>query len=99
MSKVTSKLQVTVPKSIAERLGIRPGDQIDWEIAGEVARVVPVKKKRRGEKNLREQLHLFDQASQRQRQREASIDPALLRRTAGERGWTREDLYTRGRSG
>ena len=30
MSKVTSKLQVTVPKAAAERYGIRPGDAIDW---------------------------------------------------------------------
>ena len=41
MSKVTSKLQVTVPKALAERYGIRPGDDIRFEEAGEVIRVVP----------------------------------------------------------
>jgi AbrB family looped-hinge helix DNA binding protein len=41
MSRVTSKLQVTVPKAIAERYGIRPGDEIDWVPAGDAIRVVP----------------------------------------------------------
>jgi AbrB family looped-hinge helix DNA binding protein len=30
MAKVTSKYQVTVPRTIAERYNIRPGDDIDW---------------------------------------------------------------------
>ena len=34
MAKVTSKLQVTVPKALAERHGIAPGDEIDWQSAG-----------------------------------------------------------------
>jgi len=28
-AKVTSKLQVTVPKALAAQLGIRPGDDVD----------------------------------------------------------------------
>ena len=35
MSKVTSKLQVTIPKAIADRFGIAPGDDIDWIVTGE----------------------------------------------------------------
>jgi AbrB family looped-hinge helix DNA binding protein len=31
MSKVTSKLQITIPKALAERYGIHPGDEIDFE--------------------------------------------------------------------
>jgi AbrB family looped-hinge helix DNA binding protein len=31
MSKVTSKLQVTIPKAIAVKYGIRPGDDVRWE--------------------------------------------------------------------
>ncbi len=27
---MTSKLQVTIPKAVAEQFGIRPGDKIDW---------------------------------------------------------------------
>ncbi len=35
MAKVTSKYQVTVPKAIAQKYGIRPGDDIDWVAAGD----------------------------------------------------------------
>ena len=31
MSKVTSKLQVTIPKAIADKYRIRPGDEVRWE--------------------------------------------------------------------
>lgn len=31
MSKVTSKLQVTIPKAVAVKYGIRPGDEVVWE--------------------------------------------------------------------
>ncbi len=41
MAKVTSKLQVTVPKAIADRYGIRPGDEIEWVAAGDTIRVLP----------------------------------------------------------
>jgi AbrB family looped-hinge helix DNA binding protein len=99
MSKVTSKLQVTLPKAVAEQFGIKPGDQIDWEIAGEVLRVIPVSKRRREKKALpKERLQFFDQATQRQREREKAIDPALLHPKRAGRGWTRDDLYNRGRT-
>jgi AbrB family looped-hinge helix DNA binding protein len=41
MTKVTSKYQVTVPKAIADRYSIRPGDEIEWIAAGDAIRVVP----------------------------------------------------------
>lgn len=31
MSRVTSKGQVTIPKEVREQLGIRPGDEIEFE--------------------------------------------------------------------
>lgn len=31
MSRVTEKGQVTIPKEIRDRLGIHPGDEIDFE--------------------------------------------------------------------
>ena len=40
-SKITSKYQVTVPKDIRERLGLKPGDRLVWELAGDHARVAP----------------------------------------------------------
>ncbi|NUN53231.1 MAG: AbrB/MazE/SpoVT family DNA-binding domain-containing protein, partial [Planctomycetaceae bacterium] len=32
MSRVTSKLQLTIPRAIALRFGIRPGDEVRWEV-------------------------------------------------------------------
>jgi AbrB family looped-hinge helix DNA binding protein len=105
MSKVTSKLQVTVPKVIADHYGIRPGDELEWIAAGDAIRVVPGG--RNGTKqstlSIEERLRLFDEATKRQRQRPAR----RMKRKAEEkklpwkpheieRGWRREDLYTRG---
>ena len=93
MSKVTSKLQVTLPKAVAEQLGINPGDEIDWEIAGEVLRVIPTAKRQRVKGGTRARVGLFDQATRRQRKRESMVDPALLRTAQSGRGWTRK-IYT-----
>ena len=93
MAKVTSKYQVSVPKKIAERYGIRPGDDIDWVAAGEVIRVIPPAKQVIPE-DRESQLRLFDQATERQRRRR-SVRPVAR---PSERGWRREDLYQRGRS-
>ena len=96
MSRVTSKLQVTVPKVIAQRYGIRPGDDICFEESGEVIRVVPESARTRTEGlDIERRLRLFDAATARQRARE-SERPA---RRAATRGWTREQFYEHGRSG
>lgn len=92
MAKVTSKYQVTVPKAIAERFRIRPGDEIDWVAAGEVIRVIPPGKQVEPE-DRKSRLRIFDQATERHTKRPQPPKP--LRRG---RGWKREDLYRRGRS-
>jgi len=92
MSKVTSKLQVTVPKAIADEYRIKPGDDILWVASGESVRVVPAGAQVKPD--VAERLKLFDQATRRQAQRAAQSP----RRQGGDRGWTREDLYGRGRS-
>lgn len=93
MAKVSSKLQVTVPKAIAERYGIRPGDDIRFEEAGETIRVIPPSARtQKKELDTETRLRIFDEATARQRAREA----ARPRARATERGWTREELYTRG---
>ena len=74
MAKVTSKYQVTVPRTIAERYNIRPGDDIDWVAAGEVIRVVPPGKQLAGE-DRESRLRLFDQATERHRRRPAARKP------------------------
>jgi len=90
MSKVTSKLQVTIPKAIAERHGLHPGDEIEWVSAGDAIRVAPAGRAK--PLGIPERLRLFDAATRRLRRK----------RWAGEvpkdRGWTREELYERGRS-
>jgi bifunctional DNA-binding transcriptional regulator/antitoxin component of YhaV-PrlF toxin-antitoxin module len=92
---VTSKLQVTIPKVIAQRYGIEPGVQIEWLPAGEAIRVVPHADLQRAPDRER-RLALFDRATERQRLR-----PARGSREAAttERGWRREDLYARGSAG
>jgi AbrB family looped-hinge helix DNA binding protein len=97
MAKVTSKYQVTVPKRIAERCSIRPGDEIDWVAAGEVIRVVPPSKHVPPE-NRESQLRLFDQATERHRKRPSARAAARPTVAPRERDWRREDLYRRGRS-
>ena len=93
MSKVTSKLQVTVPKALAERYGIRPGDDIHFEEAGEVMRVVPASAGAPREGlDIEARLRLFDAATERQRKREGRRRAGR----AGTRGWIREELYERG---
>jgi AbrB family looped-hinge helix DNA binding protein len=92
MARVTSKLQVTIPKAIAERYGIKPGEEIEWLPAGDAIRVVPPAGHRQ-RPDIRRRLELFDRATERQRAREA--ERGDLPKTA-DRGWTREDLYRRG---
>jgi AbrB family looped-hinge helix DNA binding protein len=93
MAKVTSKLQVTVPKTIAEQYGIRPGDEIDWVAAGDVIRVVPPRPEPLP-LTTEARLRLFDKATERHRLRSLS----LKTKHPKNRGWRREDLYGRGRS-
>jgi AbrB family looped-hinge helix DNA binding protein len=94
MSKVTSKLQVTIPKAIADQFGIKPGAELAWIASGDSIRVVPAAAQKAVEdQELR--LKLFDEATARQRRREKR-DPK--RPAAKDRGWNREDLYRRGRA-
>ncbi len=103
---MTSKLQLTVPKVIADEYGIKPGDQLDWVPAGDVIRVIPAKfrRSRIPLRSVEERLALFDKATTRQRRREAGgeeIEVPVERPPQPheiERGWRREDLYNRGRS-
>ena len=94
MAKVTSKLQITVPKALAAELGLRPGDDIDWTINGNGLRVTP-SKDRLQLLNVATRLRLFDQATDRQRHRQQDLQPIPA---GADRGWSREDLYDRGRT-
>jgi AbrB family looped-hinge helix DNA binding protein len=96
MGLVTTKLQVTVPKAIADKYQIRPGDEIEWIEAGDGIRVVPAKAVPPAV-DTRERLRLFDESVARQREREAAVAGGPSPVTAG-RGWTREEIYDRGRA-
>ena len=94
MVRVPSKLQATSPKALAAQLGVRPGDDVDWTISGNSLHVTP-SKDRRQVLDLETRLRLFHQATDRQcrRRREATVALA-----DGDRGWSRKDLYERGRT-
>lgn len=93
MSKVTSKLQVTIPKALAEKHRIGPGDEIRWSSAGDAIRIeigAPEKPL-----SIEERLKLFDESVRRQNRRQAG---KKYPKNPSDRGWKREDLYVRGRS-
>ena len=95
MAKVTSKLQVTVPKAIADRFGIRPGDEIEWRVEDNNIRVFPAG--RRPKLPLKERLALFQESMKRQDARDLAWRRKYGAAEPADRGWTREELYTRGR--
>ena len=94
---MTSKLQLTVPKKIADQYGIRPGDELEWVPAGDSIRVELMRRKAKGGMRLspEERLALFDAGTKRLRKRERALlrgKPRPEPETSG-RGWTREELY------
>lgn len=93
MSKVTSKLQLTIPKALAEQFRIEPGDDVEWIVSGDSLRLVPGRSMAKPIDPAR-RLRLFDAATARQARRQSGKATAK----STERGWTREELYTRGRA-
>ena len=98
MPKVTRKLQITVPKRLAEQVGIGPGSEVEFAVAGDASRMAPVGKGAGGELSTAERLRLFREASARQAERDAAFAASGLGTdgSPADRGWTRDDLYTRG---
>jgi bifunctional DNA-binding transcriptional regulator/antitoxin component of YhaV-PrlF toxin-antitoxin module len=93
LSKVTSKLQLTLPTAIAEHYGIRPGDTVEWAPAGDVIRILPSGRPRHPRlRSVEERVKLFDQATERQGRREARLPRRKPGRTDLDCGWKREDL-------
>ncbi len=91
MARVTNKFQVTVPKALADQVGIRPGDEIELVPGDRSLKIVlPAE---RTQYSVEDRLRLFDLATQRQRDREKQ---GAQTASGSDRGWRREDLYTRG---
>jgi bifunctional DNA-binding transcriptional regulator/antitoxin component of YhaV-PrlF toxin-antitoxin module len=84
---------VTIPKAIADRYAIAPGDELEWVEGVDSVRIVPAKTVKVS-KSIEARLALFDASIARQRERERGAS----RTPSRERGWTREELYDRGRS-
>jgi AbrB family looped-hinge helix DNA binding protein len=94
MAKVTSKLQITIPKRIAERYGIKPGDEIEFVPQAGGIRIVPAGSRRQPRLSPEERVRLFRESMKRADRRadELGVEP---REDESERDWTREELYTR----
>jgi AbrB family looped-hinge helix DNA binding protein len=63
MAKLTSKYQLTLPKAVAQRAGLKPGDDVDCESSDEMVRI-----KRKAKSTMRpysktDRLVLFDLAT------------------------------------
>jgi AbrB family looped-hinge helix DNA binding protein len=67
MARVTSKLQVTIPKAVADRYGIQPGAEIEFEPADDVIRVVP---QGRPVRLSGDRVKLFERVLERQHEKE-----------------------------
>lgn len=93
MAKVTSKYQVSIPKSLAEQLRIRPGDDIEWTLQGEELRIAAARRKKT--LSVEDRLEMFDAATRRQAARDKG---RRVTGRVGGRGWKREDLHERGRT-
>jgi bifunctional DNA-binding transcriptional regulator/antitoxin component of YhaV-PrlF toxin-antitoxin module len=94
MSKVSSKYQITLPRDLARSHRISPGEEVLFEEAGSALYL------RRGAQHGKaanapdtERVHYFDQASQRQEERDRAY--AGSSSSSVDRGWTRDELYQR----
>ena len=82
MAKVTSKLQVTIPKRVADEFAIAPGDEIEFVAAGGSIRVVKGGT-RPEQQTAAERLALFDRATARQRARQRAAPGRPAHQRAG----------------
>lgn len=89
MSKITAKYQLTIPRAIAQSVGLKPGDPVTWEAAGDAVRLRAESVSHEKTRSVTDQLILFDLSTERADHR------ARLRGTATPqaRGWSREELY------
>ena len=87
------KFQITLPKRLVDTYGIRVGDEVEIVAARESIAIIPARALA-PVLSAQERLRHFDQATRRQEARQRGEQQ---RGTATDRGWAREELYTRGR--
>jgi AbrB family looped-hinge helix DNA binding protein len=93
MTRVTGKFQITLPKRLVDAFGISVGDEVELVAAGDAIRIVPATAVRPG-LSTQERARLFDEATQRVKTRAKQKKLPM----ATDRGWTRGELYDRGRT-
>ncbi len=49
LARITSKGQITVPKEVRERLGVAPGDSLEFRFESDRLEVLPVRRRRLSE--------------------------------------------------
>ena len=96
MAKVTKKLQVTIPRDLAEQSRIQPGDDVQWTASADGLHLTSAKMQRTP-LTIAARLALFDASTLRQEKPQLQTTMRIADRNDPGRGWTREDLYTRGR--
>ena len=89
MSRLTAKYQLTVPRAIAQSVGLRPGDEVSWEAVGDAIRLRAEADSKHETRSVTDQLILFDLATEREQHRVRNRATVL----AHDRGWSRDDLY------
>ena len=94
MTTVTGKYQITLPKRLVDAYGIKVGDEVELVASGEAISIVPARAVR-SLLSSDQRLRMFDLATQRQKARERQRPDITA--APDDRGWTREELYTRGR--
>lgn len=92
MARVTGKFQITLPKRLVDAYGIRVGDEVEIVAAGESIAIRPANTHATA-LSPEERLRYFDDATRRQEARQRDVRPSVSQ----DRGWTREELYPRGR--
>jgi AbrB family looped-hinge helix DNA binding protein len=41
--RISSKRQISIPKKVMETLNLQPGDEVEFDIEGQTARLIPIK--------------------------------------------------------
>ena len=54
--KVTTKGQVTIPLEIREQFSLQPGAEVEFEVVGNVVRLIPARKSRTHGRRIVERL-------------------------------------------
>jgi bifunctional DNA-binding transcriptional regulator/antitoxin component of YhaV-PrlF toxin-antitoxin module len=89
MSRLTAKYQLTIPRAVAQSVGLKPGDEVTWEAVGDAIRLRADAAAQHGSRSVTDQLILFDLATEREQYRARNRAAVPAR----DRGWSREELY------